>query len=164
MKNLFVLALLAFAAGGVQAQTAGAGAGALSGSSSDSAAGASAGAVSNVEVYVPLPGPVAETRSTVSGTTSVRMAPAVTVTGPASGPCTGVSGGIGASWLGGGFGANLATVDKGCQLRESARMLAMTVPALAPEDQAEGRAMLMDTLRALYARAVLADDDQRGRK
>jgi hypothetical protein len=47
------------------------------------------------------------------------------VSGPASGPCNGFSGGIGISGMGFGVGANMSKVDEGCEDRETARMLGL---------------------------------------
>lgn len=136
-------------------------AGSQSQSGSQSAAGANSGAVSSnattlvIEASQPLP--AVENRQTHSGGYSIRSAPPVTVTGPASGPCTGVSGGFGASWMGGGLGINGASVDRNCSLRENARIMAMIIPTLSGDDQAELRKMLMATLTTIYAEFVMGD-------
>lgn len=57
-----------------------------------------------------------------SGNYEVKNVPSIAIGGPASGPCNGFSGGIGASWLGGSIAANTSTVDDGCEDRETARM------------------------------------------
>jgi hypothetical protein len=57
-----------------------------------------------------------------SGKYKVENVPGIAIGGPASGPCNGFSGGIGASWLGGSIGANTSVVDDGCEDRETARM------------------------------------------
>lgn len=76
-------------------------------------------------------------------TATVRTAPDVFVGGPASGPCTGTSGGASASWLGGGFGVNLASVSKDCDLREGLRVISMILPVLAGQERAEAQQTLM---------------------
>lgn len=155
-KNALCLALV-LAAAGAGAQTADSN----SASASQSAAGANSGSVSTnattlvIESAQPLP--ATENRQVHSGGYSVRSAPPVTVTGPASGPCTGVSGGFGASWMGGGLGINGASVDRNCSLRENARIMAMIIPTLTGEDQVELRKMLMSTLTTIYAEFVMTD-------
>lgn len=60
-----------------------------------------------------------------SGTTKIKNTPDVNIGGPASGPCNGLSGGIGVGIPGLAVGGNLSTVDKGCEAREAARIAAM---------------------------------------
>jgi len=62
---------------------------------------------------------------TYSGKHSVKTVPGVVVSGPASGPCNGASGGVGIAGVGFGVGANFSKVDEGCEDRETARMLGM---------------------------------------
>lgn len=69
--------------------------------------------------------------------------------GPASGPCTGVSGGASASWLGGGFGFNAATVDEGCTRRENIRVLSMILPTMKGGDAEEVRQLIMALVRKM---------------
>lgn len=57
-----------------------------------------------------------------SGTQTVRNVPGVVVSGPASGPCNGASGGLGIAVPGMGIGANFSKVDEGCEERETARI------------------------------------------
>lgn len=57
-----------------------------------------------------------------SGTQTVKNVPGVVVSGPASGPCNGLSGGIGVAVAGLGIGANFSKVDEGCEERETARI------------------------------------------
>lgn len=123
--------------------------------SADSQSGALSGSQSsitmNVEASQPLRETVTTTNHVQSGQYTVKSAPGIAMSGPASGPCTGRSGGLGASWLGGGVGLNYAEVDRGCMLRENARMFAMILPVLDGDDKNETRAMLMDTLRTMHA-------------
>lgn len=123
--------------------------------SADSSSGAASGSNSSITMNVEASQPLRETRADVfthaSGTTTIKSAPGIAMSGPASGPCTGRSGGLGASWLGGGVGLNYAEVDRGCMLRENARMFAMILPVLDGDDKGEARAMLMDTLRTMHA-------------
>lgn len=160
-RNIITLALAVCFVAGASAQVLSPQANAQSQAGSQSAAGANSGSTSvnattlNIEAAQPLA--VTETRNTQSGGYSIKSAPPVTVTGPASGPCTGVSGGFGASWMGGGLGINGASVDRNCSLRENARMFAMILPTLTGEDQAELRKMLMSTLTTIYAEFVMSD-------
>lgn len=165
-----VVALVALAmAGAAQAQ-------AVSGAESGSVAGAQAGAQSGasasntINVSTPISAPVSvpvsiaatqpladtTTRIVQSGTSRIESAPALVVTGPASGPCTGVSGGAGLSWMGGGFGFNAASIDHNCTLREGVRVLLTMLPVLSGEDQAAARAMAMDMVRAMHSSAISA--------
>lgn len=164
MKNVFVSLAMLFASCTVMADS-GAVAGAASGSNADSAAvsGSAAGANSSNALTINQAPSVQPSDITTrqTGTSTVKTAPSITITGPASGPCTGLSGGFGVSFLGGAVGGNLATVDRGCQLRESSRIMAMILPTLAPEDAAEVRAMLMDSLRALYGAAIDAKEPKK---
>lgn len=94
---------------------------------------------------------VLETR----GTTTVKMAPAIAMSGPASGPCTGVSGGVGMSGPGWGLGFNGSTVMDDCRLRENTRVLGMGMQSLdgvtSPQEKGEATVMFMDAMRSLAA-------------
>lgn len=57
---------------------------------------------------------------------TIRSAPAISIPGPASGPCNGASLTLGASVIGGGGGIGYSGVDQGCEERELARMLSLS--------------------------------------
>lgn len=124
---LAVAAMLAMVAGVANAQTANAG------SASQSAAGANSGSNSGATAVINFPvNPEQQSvtsHATVStnssGTTTIRTAPNVVVSGPASGPCNGLGLGAGGSWLGGSAAFNFSKVDEGCEERETARVYAM---------------------------------------
>jgi hypothetical protein len=137
---------------------AGAIAGAVTGPSTSAATGgrssatggnstASGGAAgdSTASVTYNAPAAPASTRATV------KSAPDIFVSGPASGPCTGASGGVAASWLGGGFGFNAATIDDACTLRENIRVLSMILQTLPAIEAAEVRILIMVAVRQLTA-------------
>jgi hypothetical protein len=94
---------------------------------------------------------VIETR----GTTTVKMAPAIAMSGPASGPCTGVSGGVGLSGPGWGVGFNGSTVMDDCRMRENTRVLGMAMQSLDgqanPQEKGEVTVIFMDAVRNLGA-------------
>ncbi len=88
-----------------------------------------------------------------SGTTTVKSAPAIAMSGPASGPCTGVSGGIGISGPGWGFGANGSSVMDDCRMRENTRVLGMSMQSIDgttnPQEKGEVTVLFMDAVRDL---------------
>jgi hypothetical protein len=90
-----------------------------------------------------------------SGTTTVKMAPAIAMSGPASGPCTGVSGGVGLSGPGWGVGFNGSSVMDDCRMRENTRVLGMGMQSLDgasnPQEKGEATVMFMDAMRNLAA-------------
>lgn len=95
------------------------------------------------------------TRSDVnySGSQTIKNVPSIAMSGPASGPCTGVSGGIGLSGPGWGLGLNGSTVMDDCRLRENTRVLGMGMQSLDgganPQEKGEATVMFMDAMRAL---------------
>lgn len=140
MKTIVcTLALVAAAlvSGTAVAQTANAAAGAQSGSASQS------GSQSGAQAVINMPTNPADTTSTItstarstidgtqtqnvnySGSQTIRNVPGVVVSGPASGPCNGFSGGLGFAGPGFGVGLNTSTVDPGCSARETARVAAL---------------------------------------
>lgn len=131
--------------------------------SADSQSGALAGSNSEINMTIEATQPLREQtiRNIQEGSTKIRNVPGVVVSGPASGPCTGLSGGAGASWVGAGFGFNVASVDKNCSLRENARIFAMILPTLPAEEQMEVRKMLMGTLTTIYNEHVLASEPKK---
>ena len=86
-----------------------------------------------------------------SGTQTVKNVPALAMSGPASGPCTGSSGGLGVAGPGFGVGGNFAKVDDGCSLRENTRTLGQVFQALDGADplKADARAALIEGMTAL---------------
>lgn len=88
-----------------------------------------------------------------SGTQTVKNVPSIAMSGPASGPCTGVSGGIGIAGPGWGLGVNGSTVMDDCRLRENTRVLGMGMQSLDgaanPQEKGEATVMFMDAMRAL---------------
>lgn len=69
-----------------------------------------------------------------SGTQTVKNVPGIAMSGPASGPCTGASGGVGVAGPGFGVGLNGAKVDDGCTVRENTRTLGQIYQALDSAD------------------------------
>jgi len=63
--------------------------------------------------------------SVIPTDTKLRNTPGFAMSGPASGPCNGTSGGLGLSLPGFGGGINFSAVDEGCEERETARILAL---------------------------------------
>lgn len=87
-----------------------------------------------------------------SGSQTIRNVPSIAMSGPASGPCTGASGGIGLAWPGAGIGINGASVEPSCVLRENIRVTGMAMQSLGgdnPQEMGEVRVMMMDQLRGL---------------
>ncbi len=153
MKQIAFAVLLALAAGTAAAQSADATSG--SQSSAGSSAGAQSGSVSGATgnaVYIDNRAPtstnanVSSSSSSTStntntenvkysgtttqnvnysGSQTVRNVPGVVVSGPASGPCNGLSGGLGFSGPGFGVGGNFSKVDEDCTARETARVAAL---------------------------------------
>lgn len=166
-KTILVLALLA--SFGVQAQEATAQSQAQSASQAGAQSGSFAGAQGNTVILdqsVPSQQSVTATYSTngtihqtdevrYSGTTTVKSAPGIAMSGPASGPCTGVSGGVGLSGPGWGVGLNGSTVMVDCRLRENTRVLGMAMQSLDgdkhPAQKGELMEMFMKAARGLSA-------------
>lgn len=90
-----------------------------------------------------------------SGTQTLKNVPSIQMSGPASGPCTGVSGGVGISGPGWGFGVNGSAVMDDCRLRENTRVLGMGMQSLDgaanPQEKGEATVMFMDAMRNLAA-------------
>lgn len=90
-----------------------------------------------------------------SGTTTVKNVPSIAMSGPASGPCTGASGGLGLAGPGWGLGLNGSSVMADCRLRENARVLGMAMQsvdsAANPQEKGELMVMFMDAARGLAA-------------
>lgn len=99
-----------------------------------------------------------------SGTQTVKNVPGIAMSGPASGPCTGVSGGIGLAGPGWGFGANGSAVMDDCRMRENLRVMGMAMQSLDgtanPQEKGEATVMFMDALRGLaaYNKQIIADN------
>jgi hypothetical protein len=81
-----------------------------------------------------------------SGTQTIKNVPGIAMSGPASGPCTGNSGGIGVAGPGFGVGLNGAKVDDGCTVRENTRILGQLYQSLdaANPGKAEAQAALLE--------------------
>jgi hypothetical protein len=81
-----------------------------------------------------------------SGTQTVKNVPGIAMSGPASGPCTGASGGLGLAGPGFGVGLNGAKVDDGCTVRENTRVLGQLFQSLdsANPAKAEAQAALLE--------------------
>ena len=77
------------------------------------------------------------------------------MSGPASGPCTGNSGGVGLAGPGWGLGLNGSAVMADCRLRENARVLGMGMQSLDgaanPQEKGELTVLFMDAMRGLAA-------------
>ncbi len=96
-----------------------------------------------------------------SGTQTVKNVPGIAMSGPASGPCTGMSGGVGVAGPGFGVGLNGSTVDKGCTVRENTRTAGQVYQALDSADpmKAEAKAALMEGLAVIrQMNATIAAD------
>lgn len=89
-------------------------------SSSGSISGAAASQGNTQGVTFNSPGTI-----DYSGKYTVISAPPVAIGGPASGPCNGLSAGLGLSLPGFGLLGNMSKVDEGCEERETARMLGL---------------------------------------
>lgn len=176
-KSLIILSLLA-AACGAQAQTTSSEAGAVAGAQAVSGAGA----VGN-SIYIDQSGPAVQTLNSTatlntnehvsggvrnevhySGTQTVKNVPGIAMSGPASGPCTGASGGLGLAGPGWGFGLNGAKVEPTCVVRENVRVIGMAMQSLDgavyPQEKGELMIMMMDAARGLAAmnQAIIGDN------
>jgi len=187
MKHtILVLALLASFGAGAQEATAQ--------SQAQSAAGAEAtsqsGALGNV-VVIDQSGPTSQTinanstssqtysgkvENHVSGTTTehsnvhysgtqrLKNVPGIAMSGPASGPCTGASGGLGLAGPGWGLGLNGAKVEPTCVVRENVRVIGMAMQSLDgnayPQEKGELMLLMMDAVRGLGAMnsAIIGDN------
>jgi hypothetical protein len=91
--------------------------------------------------------------SRISGTQTIKTTPSIAMSGPASGPCTGMSGGVGLSGPGWGVGINGSTVMDDCRMRENTRVLGMGMQSLDgavnPQEKGEATVMFMDAMRNL---------------
>jgi hypothetical protein len=90
-----------------------------------------------------------------SGTQTVKNVPGIAMSGPASGPCTGASGGVGIAGPGWGFGLNGSAVMDDCRIRENTRVLGMAMQSIDgaanPQERGEVTVMFMDAVRGLSA-------------
>jgi hypothetical protein len=90
-----------------------------------------------------------------SGTQTVKNVPGIAMSGPASGPCTGSSGGLGVAGPGFGVGLNGAKVEPSCVLRENIRVTGMAMQSLDgatnPQEKGALLVMMMDQMRGLAA-------------
>ncbi len=88
-----------------------------------------------------------------SGTQTVKNVPGIAMSGPASGPCTGASGGLGVAGPGFGVGVNGAKVDDGCTVRENTRILGQLYQSLdsANPAKAQAQAALMKSMAIIEA-------------
>jgi hypothetical protein len=88
-----------------------------------------------------------------SGTQTIKNVPGIAMSGPASGPCTGASGGLGLAGPGWGVGINGSAVMVDCRLRENSRVLGMAYQsfdgAANPQEKGEVMVMFLDSLRLL---------------
>lgn len=179
-KSLIVLALLA-SAGMANAQFLAAGSQAGSASQAGASSGSSAAIILNQNTpetqdinqnvhYTTraeqiLSGTTTENSNVhYSGSQTLKNVPAIAMSGPASGPCTGVSGGIGIAAAGWGFGANGSSVMADCRLRENTRVLGMAMQSVDgganPQQKGELMTMFMDAARGLaaYNAQILAEE------
>ena len=184
-KSLIILALLA--ATGAQAQFLAAGSQAGSASQAGASSGSSAAIILNQNTpetqdinqnvtYTTraeqiLSGTTTENSNVhYSGTQTLKNVPAIAMSGPASGPCTGVSGGIGIAGPGWGFGANGSAVMADCRLRENTRVLGMAMQSVDgganPKEKGELMVIFMDAARGLaaYNAQILADELKKDKK
>lgn len=90
-----------------------------------------------------------------SGTQTIKNVPGIAMSGPASGPCTGVSGGLSAAGPGFGVGINGSAVMVDCRLRENTRVLGMAMQSIDgganPQERGEVTVLFMDAVRGLAA-------------
>jgi len=90
-----------------------------------------------------------------SGSQTVKNVPGIAMSGPASGPCTGVSGGLGIAGPGWGLGLNGAAVEPSCVVRENVRVIGMAMQSLDgaahPQEKGELMILMMDAVRGLGA-------------
>jgi hypothetical protein len=90
-----------------------------------------------------------------SGSQTVKNVPGIAMSGPASGPCTGVSGGLGLAGPGWGLGLNGAAVEPSCVVRENVRVIGMAMQSLDgqanPQEKGELMILMMDAVRGLGA-------------
>jgi hypothetical protein len=88
-----------------------------------------------------------------SGTQTVKNVPGIAMSGPASGPCTGASGGLGLAGPGFGLGLNAAKVEPSCVVRENVRVIGMAMQSLDgavyPQEKGELMILMMDAVRGL---------------
>jgi len=178
-----IIALALLASFGVMAQETEATAQSQAQSSAGAAADSRSGAVGNA-VYIDQSGPTSQTvnansTATVnehytgrvenvqsgtttnntsvhySGTQTVKNVPGIAMSGPASGPCTGVSGGLGLAGPGWGVGLNGAAVEPSCVVRENVRVIGMAMQSLDgaafPQEKGELMILMMDAVRGLGA-------------
>lgn len=88
-----------------------------------------------------------------SGGYKIKNTPDASLGGPASGPCNGFSGGLGFSGPGFAVGANTSTVDKGCEMRETARVAAMLGRMDLANAVLENIAIVQEALKAKAKRS-----------
>jgi hypothetical protein len=90
-----------------------------------------------------------------SGTQTLKNVPGIAMSGPASGPCTGASGGLGLAGPGWGLGLNGAKVEPSCVVRENVRVIGMAMQSLDgnayPQEKGELMLLMMDAVRGLGA-------------
>lgn len=91
-----------------------------------------------------------------SGGYKLKNTPDVSLGGPASGPCNGFSGGVGVGLPGLSIGANMSTVDKGCEARETARVAAMLGRMDIANAVLENISIVEEAIKAKAARDVRA--------
>jgi hypothetical protein len=102
--------------------------------------------------------------SHISGTQTIKNVPGIAMSGPASGPCTGASGGLGLAGPGWGLGLNGAKVEPTCVVRENVRVIGMAMQSLDgaayPQEKGELMLLMMDAVRGLGAmnQAIIGDN------
>ena len=105
-----------------------------------------------------------------SGTQTINNVPGIAMSGPASGPCTGNSGGLGLAGPGWGVGLNGSAVMADCRLRENARVLGMGMQSLDgaanPQEKGELTVLFMDAMRGLaaYNNTIIANEVKQEKK
>jgi hypothetical protein len=104
-----------------------------------------------------------------SGTQKIKNVPGIAMSGPASGPCTGASGGLGLAGPGWGLGLNGAKVEPTCVVRENVRVIGMAMQSLDgaayPQEKGELMLLMMDAVRGLGAmnQAIIGDNVGKGK-
>ena len=98
---------------------------------------------------------VSDNNVNYSGTQKIKNTPDVNLGGAASGACNGLSGGVGVGIPGLAVGANVSTVDKGCEARETARVAAMLGRMDVANAVLENMEVVIAAIKARDARAAL---------
>lgn len=178
-KNLIALALMLALAGAQAQETT---ASSLAGSASQAGAASQSGAAIFLDQSIPSEQTINSTQTVnghstytgsttskednnvhYSGTQTIKNVPGIAMSGPASGPCTGASGGLGLAGPGWGVGLNGAKVEPSCVLRENIRVTGMAMQSLDgvahPQEKGALLVMMMDQMKGLAAMSANIIED-----